>query len=98
MIGNINTMEQQMREMKYDARRAPLGKLTTAQIKAGYAALKEIAEFVEELEKLKNPPAAKIGKRGTKRQSSATTNIEEIRARLLKACNQFYTKIPHNFG
>lgn len=47
------------------------GKLTTEQIRAGYASLKRIEECL----KKKN------------------SNKE-----LLDACNQFYTRIPHDFG
>lgn len=35
-------MEETLRELKYDAKKNPLGKLSSSQIKAGYAALKEI--------------------------------------------------------
>merc|ERR1740131_420319 len=41
-------MEQAVTEMQYDTRKAPLGKVTTEQISAGYAALKRISEFVKE--------------------------------------------------
>lgn len=33
-------------EMQYDTKKAPLGKITKEQIKAGYQALKDIAEIV----------------------------------------------------
>ena len=46
LISNIQTMEQAMMEMNYDTRKAPLGKLTKQQIKAGYEALKEIEALV----------------------------------------------------
>ena len=32
-------------EMEYDAKKSPLGKVTKQQIKAGYAALKEISDL-----------------------------------------------------
>lgn len=47
MICDIKAMENAVMEMKYDATKAPLGKLTTAQIKAGYAALKNIESCIE---------------------------------------------------
>lgn len=50
---------------------SPAGKLTTEQIRAGYAALKKIE--------------ACLKKKGSSRE-------------LLEACNQFYTRIPHDFG
>ncbi|OQV17931.1 Poly [ADP-ribose] polymerase 2 [Hypsibius exemplaris] len=46
-IFNIRMMEQQVMEMNYDARKAPLGKLTTSQVKLGYATLKKIAALLE---------------------------------------------------
>jgi hypothetical protein len=46
LIGNIQAMEAAMLELKYDTRKAPLGKLTKAQIRAGYEALKEIEALV----------------------------------------------------
>ena len=49
-------MEAAVVEMKYDAQKAPLGKLTTDQIKAGYQALVTISNIVN----------GKSGKRNTK--------------------------------
>ncbi|WAR13546.1 PARP2-like protein [Mya arenaria] len=40
-------MEEAVMEMQYDAKKAPLGKLTKDQIKAGYAALKKIDACVD---------------------------------------------------
>ncbi|XP_037793637.1 poly [ADP-ribose] polymerase 2-like isoform X1 [Penaeus monodon] len=47
LICNITTMEETVVEMKYDARKAPLGKLTVDQIKAGYLALKKIDDLIQ---------------------------------------------------
>lgn len=71
LICNVQTMEEMMIEMKYDTKRAPLGKLTVAQIKAGYQSLKKIEDCI------------RAGQHG--------------RA-LVEACNEFYTRIPHDFG
>lgn len=71
MICDLKAMEECVLEMKFDTRKAPLGKLTTEQIRAGYAALKKIEECLK--------------KKGSNRE-------------LLEACNQFYTRIPHDFG
>lgn len=71
LICDIKAMEECVLEMKFDIKKAPLGKLTTKQILAGYASLKRIEECL----KKKN------------------SNKE-----LLDACNQFYTRIPHDFG
>ncbi|XP_033123730.1 poly [ADP-ribose] polymerase 2-like [Anneissia japonica] len=46
MICNINAMTEAVVEMKYDAVKAPLGKLTAEQIKFGYLALKEIEKCI----------------------------------------------------
>uniref|UniRef100_A0A8C9JIC6 Poly [ADP-ribose] polymerase n=1 Tax=Panthera tigris altaica TaxID=74533 RepID=A0A8C9JIC6_PANTA len=71
LICNVQAMEEMMVEMKYDTKKAPLGKLTAAQIKAGYQSLKKIEDCI------------RAGQHG--------------RA-LLEACNEFYTRIPHDFG
>ncbi|KAM9844809.1 poly [ADP-ribose] polymerase 2 [Aulostomus maculatus] len=71
LICDIKAMEECVLEMKFDTRKAPLGKLTSEQIRAGYTALKGIE--------------ACLKKKGGRRE-------------LLEACNQFYTRIPHDFG
>ncbi|XP_044521221.1 poly [ADP-ribose] polymerase 2 isoform X2 [Gracilinanus agilis] len=71
LICNIQTMEEMMVEMKYDIKKAPLGKLTVAQIKAGYESLKKIEDCI---------------------RSGQSGRI------LVEACNEFYTRIPHDFG
>ncbi|XP_030220283.1 poly [ADP-ribose] polymerase 2 [Gadus morhua] len=71
LICDIKAMEECVLEMKFDTRKAPLGKLTSEQIRAGYAALKRIEECLKK---------------------------KDSRKDLLEACNQFYTRIPHDFG
>ncbi|XP_058506677.1 poly [ADP-ribose] polymerase 2 [Solea solea] len=71
LICDLKAMEECVLEMKFDTRKAPLGKLTSEQIRAGYTALKTIEECLK--------------KKGSNRE-------------LLEACNQFYTRIPHDFG
>ncbi|XP_036452139.1 poly [ADP-ribose] polymerase 2 isoform X2 [Colossoma macropomum] len=71
LICDIKAMEECVLEMKFDTKKAPLGKLTTEQIRAGYASLKRIEECVK--------------RKGSNKE-------------LLEACNQFYTRIPHDFG
>ncbi|XP_028392004.1 poly [ADP-ribose] polymerase 2-like [Dendronephthya gigantea] len=46
LICNIKNMEEAVKEMKYDTNKAPLGKLTKDQIKAGYEALKMIDQCI----------------------------------------------------
>lgn len=87
LICDIQAMEQTMREMNYDARRAPLGKLTTGQIKAGYEALNSISECLEKIKKAKEP--------GSK---TTTAMMTTLKSELTAACDLFYTRIPHNFG
>ncbi|XP_070582915.1 poly [ADP-ribose] polymerase 2 isoform X2 [Erythrolamprus reginae] len=71
LICNIQTMEEMVIEMKYDTRKAPLGKLTDEQIKAGYQSLQKVEACMKQ-----------------SRNGSA----------LLEACNEFYSRIPHDFG
>ena len=73
LICNVAEMESALKEMKYDAKKAPLGKLSKSQIKAGYAALKDIEDII-----------------GRNKQHSG----QEI----IQANNDFYTRIPHDFG
>ncbi|XP_056384553.1 poly [ADP-ribose] polymerase 2 isoform X2 [Hyla sarda] len=71
LICNLQNMEETVLEMKYDTKKAPLGKLTMEQIHAGYSSLQRIENCIKKL---------KFGKE------------------LLEACNEFYTRIPHDFG
>lgn len=72
LICNVQAMEEAVKEMKYDTKKAPLGKLTSAQIKFGYSALKKIDSLI---------------------QANKTSGDQ-----LIKACDEFYTRIPHDFG
>ena len=47
LICNISEMESVLKEMKFDSKRAPLGKLSKSQINAGYAVLKEIEDLLK---------------------------------------------------
>ncbi|KAA0719475.1 Poly [ADP-ribose] polymerase 2 [Triplophysa tibetana] len=71
LICDLKAMEECVLEMKFDIKKAPLGKLTSEQIRAGYASLKKIEECLK--------------KKGRNKQ-------------LVEACNEFYTRIPHDFG
>ncbi|OQR67572.1 poly-like [Tropilaelaps mercedesae] len=71
LICNVKNMEGVLKQLNFDPKRSPLGKLTKQQIAAGYTALKTIEDCVSN------------GIRG---------------ARLTQACNDFYTRIPHDFG
>uniref|UniRef100_A0A914ZJZ2 Poly [ADP-ribose] polymerase n=2 Tax=Parascaris TaxID=6254 RepID=A0A914ZJZ2_PARUN len=50
MICDIRAMEELVMELEYDATKAPLGKVTEEQVKAGYAALKRIENFIKKKE------------------------------------------------
>ncbi|XP_076149817.1 poly [ADP-ribose] polymerase 2 [Alosa pseudoharengus] len=71
LICDLKAMEECVLEMKFDTRKAPLGKLTPEQIRAGYESLKKIEDCLK--------------RKGSNKD-------------LLEACNQFYTRIPHDFG
>jgi len=72
LICSVKEMEQAVLEMKYDAKKAPLGKLNKEQIKNGYKALKKIEQCI----------------------SSGSKSRDE----LIKACDAFYTRVPHCYG
>lgn len=46
LVCNLKKMESILRSRNFDATKSPLGKLTKAQIMAGYAALKTIEDCV----------------------------------------------------
>ncbi|OCU01585.1 poly [ADP-ribose] polymerase 2 isoform X1 [Xenopus laevis] len=71
LICNLKAMEETILEMKFDTKKAPLGKLTVEQIRAGYCSLQHIENCIKK---------RKFGRD------------------LLEACNEFYTRIPHDFG
>lgn len=48
IIFDINEMDSVLSVMKYDANKLPLGRLSEAQIKAGYKALREIEGLLNE--------------------------------------------------
>ncbi|VDN37546.1 unnamed protein product, partial [Dibothriocephalus latus] len=103
LICDVKAMERTMREMNYDSRRLPLGKLTPSQINAGYNALNTISQCLDQLEKLKHPPPpsqddAPGSKKRPRRSPSSASECARIRRDLLEACNLFYTRVPHDFG
>ncbi|XP_041092813.1 poly [ADP-ribose] polymerase 2 [Polyodon spathula] len=71
LISNIQAMEECILEMKFDTKKAPLGKLTVEQIKAGYQSLKKVEDCIKS---------------------------NTMGRALLEACNEFYTRVPHDFG
>ncbi|KAF7256955.1 hypothetical protein EG68_05739 [Paragonimus skrjabini miyazakii] len=85
-----------------DLRRAPLGKLTKEQVKAGYTALNKIADCIAALTAQLDTPSTDVEpekKRGKpKRRPSSANERRKLEHALLMACNEFYTRIPHDFG
>ncbi|XP_040208464.1 poly [ADP-ribose] polymerase 2 isoform X4 [Rana temporaria] len=71
LICNMQNMEETVLEMKYDTKKAPLGKLTVEQIRAGYSSLQRIEDCIK---------------------------LQKLGKHLIEACNEFYTRIPHDFG
>ena len=65
-VSDVRAFESIMKEMKYDTKKAPLGKLNKDQIKAGYSALKEIDELIA---------AGKLGKELTEACNTFYTRI-----------------------
>ncbi|CAH8629513.1 unnamed protein product [Schistosoma curassoni] len=102
LICDFSNMEQVMTELKYDSRRAPLGKLSKSQICAGYKALDNISQMIGALSALsqacntetETKPRGRV-KRIVKTNVGDKRKLEE---QLLLACNDFYTRIPHDFG
>ncbi|XP_065421545.1 poly [ADP-ribose] polymerase 2 isoform X6 [Chrysemys picta bellii] len=71
LICDLQAMEEIVLEMKYDTKKAPLGKLTVEQIRAGFQSLQKV---------------------------EAVLRAGDTGRALLEACNEFYTRVPHDFG
>ncbi|XP_050773804.1 poly [ADP-ribose] polymerase 2 isoform X6 [Gopherus flavomarginatus] len=107
LICDLQAMEEMVLEMKYDTKKAPLGKLTVEQIRAGFGgALGGV-----------RGPWGVPGTVGSDLLPPGKLTVEQIRAgfqslqkveavlragdtgrALLEACNEFYTRVPHDFG
>ncbi|TGZ69293.1 hypothetical protein CRM22_003812 [Opisthorchis felineus] len=98
LICDLKSMEDTMIELKYDARRAPLGKLTKDQVKAGYTALKKIADCIASLNTSASSTASDTSVKKSKRSKTNASERKNLEHALLTACNEFYTRIPHDFG
>ena len=46
LICDLKVMEQNVRKMDFDVQRSPLGKITKAQLKAGFESLTKIEQFI----------------------------------------------------
>ncbi|CAH8641174.1 unnamed protein product [Heterobilharzia americana] len=101
LICNMNNMEQVMAELKYDSRRAPLGKLSSSQIRAGYTALDNVSKIIGALSALSqssDPEKETKSKGRVKRVKANASDKRKLEEQLLSACSDFYTRIPHDFG
>ncbi|CAL8088471.1 unnamed protein product [Calicophoron daubneyi] len=103
LICDLKSMEEAVSEFKYDPRRAPLGKLTKEQIKAGYIALNRITDCIaalsaESTHTKTEEQSSKTKSGRPKRSSSSAGEKKNWQNLLLLACNEFYTRIPHDFG
>lgn len=100
----MKTMETAVAELKYDSRKAPLGKLSKDQIKAGYSALSKISDCISEIEKLKNAKGDVSttgkgrGKAKKQAKSDCVADLKQLEQQILEHCNNYYTRIPHTFG
>ncbi|EDV26011.1 uncharacterized protein TRIADDRAFT_23639, partial [Trichoplax adhaerens] len=54
LIGNVQKMEEVVMEMKYDIKKSPLGKLSKEQIQAGYQAVRDILDCINNNDTGKN--------------------------------------------
>ncbi|VDP63272.1 unnamed protein product, partial [Schistosoma mattheei] len=102
LICDFSNMEQVMTELKYDSRRAPLGKLSKSQICAGYTALDNISQMIGALSALSQACSTETETKPRGRvKRIIKTNVgdkRKLEEQLLLACNDFYTRIPHDFG
>ncbi|TNN12326.1 Poly [ADP-ribose] polymerase 2 [Schistosoma japonicum] len=101
LICDMDNMEQVMTELKYDSRRAPLGKLSKSQIQAGYTALDNISKLIVAFSGLSQNCDTETETKPKGRVKRVKTNASDKRKfeeQLLLACNDFYTRIPHDFG
>uniref|UniRef100_A0A3Q0KNY3 Poly [ADP-ribose] polymerase n=1 Tax=Schistosoma mansoni TaxID=6183 RepID=A0A3Q0KNY3_SCHMA len=101
LICDFSNMEQVTTELKYDTRRAPLGKLSKSQIRAGYTALDKVSQMIDALSALSQECNTETETKARGRVKRVKTNAgdkRKLEEQLLLACNDFYTRIPHDFG
>lgn len=83
LIFSTKNMEQSMKELSYDSKKLPLGKLSKETISRGYQSLKELSEVVAN----KSQAVSNFGEYGR----TYNEIVQEL-------SNRYYTVIPHNFG
>lgn len=99
LICDIKAMEECVLEMKFDTRKAPLGQSDQKMF-----CMKHVYYLKNMHFKLFFLPAGKLTSEQIRAGYTALKKIEECLKKkgsnreLLEACNQFYTRIPHDFG
>ena len=84
MICDVKTMEAAAADIEFDTKRTPLGKISTEQIKLGYATLSQIASILKDEKRIAVSKSRKL----------PTNN----RRKLTELSSEFYTRIPHCTG
>ena len=84
MICDVKAMEAAAADIEFDTKRTPLGKISTEQIKLGYATLSQIASILKDEKSIAVSKSRKL----------PTNN----RRKLTELSSEFYTRIPHCFG
>jgi poly [ADP-ribose] polymerase 2/3/4 len=82
MIFSLNSLSSTLTSFEYDARKLPLGKLAKSTLEAGYTALREIADILNDQ---------------TGRLAQDRHGVGRGEA-LMMLSNRYYTTVPHAFG
>lgn len=100
LICDLKAMEECVLEMKFDIRKAPLGQCDIVEM---YWCKKK-KKMSLNTPMVKICPAGKLTSEQIRAGYLALSKIEDClkskasHRQLLEACNQFYTRIPHDFG
>ena len=108
LICNIQEMEDTVIEMKYDTRRAPLGEPGVCDAVVGKVCPYPTLPSHRLSPSLPSPlppfPSGKLTEEQIMAGYKALKRIEdciqggELGDPLVRACDEFYTRIPHSFG
>lgn len=82
MIFSLSSLSSTLTSFEYDARKLPLGKLAKSTLEAGYTALREIADLLNDT---------------TENLASDRHGLGRGEA-LMMLSNRYYTTVPHAFG
>ena len=95
LIFDKDMMEQQMREIGYDAAKLPLGKVDKTIIREAYQILKDIED---ELNAKLKPEKKKNKNKRASRSSSSASSRKVSSSAINELSSRYYTLIPHEFG